>query len=76
MVALRKDLKAPSFFNRLYKTTPIFLYALLFIFAGFIVEMMSLSQYSTFLLILIVLISAVAILFFGFRTYKFFHGSS
>jgi hypothetical protein len=29
------------------------------------------SQYSTYLLILIVLISAVAILFFGFRTYKF-----
>ncbi|HKG88070.1 MAG TPA: hypothetical protein VKA95_07060, partial [Nitrososphaeraceae archaeon] len=27
MVALRKDLEAPSFFNRLYKATPIFLYA-------------------------------------------------
>ena len=71
MVALRKDLEAPSFFNRLYKATPIFLYALLVIFGAIIVEMMLFSQYSTFLLILIVLISAVAILFFGFRTYKF-----
>ena len=32
MVALRKNLEAPSFFNRLYKATPIFLYALLVIF--------------------------------------------
>jgi hypothetical protein len=71
MVALRKDLEAPSFFNRLYKATPIFLYALLVIFGAIIVEMVLFSQYSTFLLILIVLISAVAILFFGFRTYKF-----
>jgi hypothetical protein len=71
MVALRKDLEAPSFFNRLYKATPIFLYALLVIFGTIIVEMVLFSQYSTFLLILIVLISAVAILFFGFRTYKF-----
>jgi len=31
MVALRKELEAPSFFNRLYKATPIFLYALLVI---------------------------------------------
>src|SRR5436309_9916017 len=30
------------------------------------------SQYSTYLLTLIVLISGVAVLFFGFRTYKFF----
>ena len=71
MVALRKDLKAPSFFDRLYNATPIFLYALLFIFGAIIVEMVLFSQYSTYLLILIVLISAVAILFFGFRTYKF-----
>ncbi len=71
MVALRKDLEAPSFFNRLYKATPIFLYALLVIFGAIIVEMVLFSQYSTYLLILIVLISGVAILFFGFRTYKF-----
>ena len=71
MVALRKALEAPSFFNRLYKATPIFLYALLVIFGAIIVEMVLFSQYSTYLLILIVLISGVAILFFGFRTYKF-----
>jgi hypothetical protein len=71
MAALRKELEASSFFNRLYKATPIFLYALLVIFAAIIVEMVLFSQYSTYLLILIVLISAVAILFFGFRTYKF-----
>jgi hypothetical protein len=71
MVALRKDLEDPSFFNRLYKATPIFLYALLVIFGAIIVEMVLFSQYSTYLLTLIVLISAVAILFFGFRTYKF-----
>jgi hypothetical protein len=71
MVALRKDFQAPSFFNRLYKATPIFLYALLVIFGAIIVEMVLFSQYSTYLLILILLISAVAILFFGFRTYKF-----
>jgi hypothetical protein len=72
MVALRKDLEAPSFFNRLYKATPIFLYALLVIFGAIIVQMVLFSHYSTYLLILIVLISGVAILFFGFRTYKFF----
>lgn len=71
MVALRKDLEAPSFFNRLYKATPIFLYALLVVFGAIIVEMVLFSQYSTYLLILLLLISAVAILFFGFRTYKF-----
>ena len=71
MVALRKDLEAPSFFNRLYKATPIFLYALLVIFGAIIVEMVLFSQYSSYLLILLLLISAVAILFFGFRTYKF-----
>ena len=71
MVALRKELEAPSFFNRLYKATPIFLYALLVIFGAIIVEMVLFSQYSTYLLILLLLISAVAILFFGFRTYKF-----
>jgi hypothetical protein len=72
MVALRKELGASSFFNRLYKATPIFLYALLVIFGAIIVEMMLFSQYSTYLLILIILISGVvAILFFGFRTYKF-----
>jgi len=71
MVALREVLEAPSFFNRLYKATPIFLYALLVIFGAIIVEMVLFSQYSTYLLILIVLISGVAILFFGFRTYKF-----
>jgi len=71
MVALRKVLEAPSFFNRLHKATPIFLYALLVIFGAMIVEIMLFSQYSTFLLILIVLISGVAISFFGFRTYKF-----
>src|SRR5919112_3702265 len=71
MAALRKELQAPSFFNRLYKATPIFLYALLVIFCAIIVEVVLFSQYSTYLLILIVLISAVAILFFGFRTYKF-----
>jgi len=71
MVALRKELQAPSFFNRLYKATPIFLYALLVIFGAIIVQMVLFSQYSTYLLILIVLISGVAILFFGFRTYKF-----
>src|SRR5438093_2862593 len=72
MVALRKVVEAPSFFNRLYKATPIFLYALLVIFGAIIVEMVLFSQYSTYLLILIVLISGVAILFFGVRTYKFF----
>ncbi|HEY7108107.1 MAG TPA: hypothetical protein VH415_01645 [Nitrososphaeraceae archaeon] len=71
MRALRKDLEAPSFFNRLYKATPIFLYALLVIFGAIIVQMVFFSHYSTYLLILIVLISGVAILFFGFRTYKF-----
>ncbi|HEX6027536.1 MAG TPA: hypothetical protein VFY64_00710, partial [Nitrososphaeraceae archaeon] len=71
MVALRKEYEAPSFFNRLYKATPIFLYALLVIFGAIIVEMVLFSQYSTYLLILLLLISAVAILFFGFRTYKF-----
>jgi hypothetical protein len=71
MVALRKVLEPPSFFNRLHKATPIFLYALLVIFGAIIVEMVLFSQYSTYLLILIVLISGVAILFFGFRTYKF-----
>jgi len=71
MVALRKVLEAPSFFNRLYKATPIFLYALLVIFGAIIVEMVLFSHYSTFLLILILLISTVAILFLGFRTYKF-----
>jgi hypothetical protein len=71
MVALRKALEAPSFFNRLYKATPIFLYALLVIFGAIIVEMVLFSQYSTYLLILLLLISAVAILFFGFRAYKF-----
>src|SRR6059036_347496 len=72
MVALRKDLEAPSFFNKLYKETPIFLCALLVIFGAIIVEMVLFSQYSTHLVILIVLISGVvAILFFGFRTYKF-----
>ena len=71
MVALRKDLEAPSFINRLYKATPFFLYALLVIFGAIIVQMVLFSHYSTFLLILIVLISGVAILFFGFRTYKF-----
>jgi len=71
MRALRKDLEAPSFFNRLYKATPIFLLALLVIFGAIIVQMVLFSQYSTYLLILIVLISGVAILFFGFRTYKF-----
>ena len=71
MVALRKVLWAPSFFNRLYKSTPIFLYALLVIFGVIIVEMVLFSHYSTYLLILIVLISGVAILFLGFRAYKF-----
>jgi len=71
MVALRKELEAPSFFNRLYKATPIFLYALLVVFGAIIVEMVLFSQYSTFLLILLLVISAVAILFLGFRTYKF-----
>src|ERR687897_1357602 len=71
LTALRKELEAPSFFNRLYRATPIFLYALLVIFGVIIVQMVLFSQYSTYLLILIVLISAVAILFFGFRTYKF-----
>ncbi|HKG71526.1 MAG TPA: hypothetical protein VKA87_06485, partial [Nitrososphaeraceae archaeon] len=71
MVALRKDLEAPSFFNRLYKATPIFLYSLLVIFGIIMVEMVLFSQYSTYLLILLLLISAVAIVFFGFRTYKF-----
>ncbi|MDQ3888118.1 MAG: hypothetical protein M3251_02470, partial [Thermoproteota archaeon] len=71
MVALRKELEAPSFFNRLYKSTPIFLYALLVIFGAMIVQKVLFSQYSTYLLLLIVLISGVAILFFGFRTYKF-----
>jgi hypothetical protein len=71
MVALRKDLEAPSFINRLYKATPFFLYALLVIFGAIIVQMVLFSHYSTYLLILIVLISGVAILFFGFRTYKF-----
>ncbi|MDQ2685817.1 MAG: hypothetical protein M3Y25_08250 [Thermoproteota archaeon] len=71
MVALRKNFEAPLFFNRLYKATPIFLYALLVIFGMIIVEMILFSQYSTYLLIVILLISTVSILFFGFRTYKF-----
>jgi hypothetical protein len=71
MLALRKELEAPSFFNRLYKATPIFLYALLVIFGAIIIEMVLFSHYSSFLLILILLISTVAILFLGFRTYKF-----
>ena len=71
MAALRKNFEAPSFFNRLYKATPIFLYALLVIFGMIIVEMILFSQYSTYLLIVILLISTVSILFFGFRTYKF-----
>jgi hypothetical protein len=71
MVALRKDLETPSFFNRLYKATPIFLYALLVVFGAIIVEMLLFSHYSTYLLILLLLISSVALLFFGFRTYKF-----
>jgi hypothetical protein len=71
MVALRKDLEASSFFNRLYKATPIFLYALLVVFGAITVQMVLFSHYSTYLLLLIVLISGVAILFFGFRTYKF-----
>src|SRR3712207_6198045 len=71
MSALRKELEAPSFFNRLYKATPIFLYALLVIFGIMIVEMVLFSQYSTYLLIMLLLTSTVSILFFGFRTYKF-----
>lgn len=71
MIALREVLWAPSFFNRLYKSTPIFLYALLVIFGAIIIEMVLFSHYSTYLLILIVLISGVAILFLGFRAYKF-----
>jgi hypothetical protein len=71
MVALRKDLETPSFFNKLYKATPIFLYALLVVFGAIIVEMLLFSHYSTYLLILLLLISSVALLFFGFRTYKF-----
>src|SRR6188508_747843 len=71
MVALRKNFEAPTFFNRLYKATPIFIYALLVIFGIIIVEMVLFSQYSTYLLILLLLISTVSILFFGFRTYKF-----
>jgi len=71
MAALRTDLEAPSFINRLYKATPIFLYALLFIFGAIMVQMVLFSQYSTYLLILIVLISGVSVLFLGFRTYKF-----
>src|SRR5215203_7358003 len=66
-----KTLRLLHFFNRLYKATPILLYALLVIFGAIIVEMVLFSQYSTYLLILILLISAVAIMFFGFRTYKF-----
>ena len=71
MIALRKNFEAPTFFNRLYKATPIFIYALLVIFGIIIVEMVLFSQYSTYLLILLLLISTVSILFFGFRTYKF-----
>jgi len=71
MVALRKNFETPSFFNRLYRATPIFLYAILVLFAIMIIEMVTLSQYSTYLMILILLISAVSILFFGFRAYKF-----
>lgn len=71
MIALRKTLEAPSFFNRLYKATPIFLYTLLVIFVILIVEMTLFSQYSTYLLILLLLTSTVSILFFGFRAYKF-----
>src|ERR1043166_6655187 len=36
MAVLRKDLQAPSFFNRLYKATPLFLYALVVIFTAII----------------------------------------
>ncbi|MDQ4072950.1 MAG: hypothetical protein M3162_01460 [Thermoproteota archaeon] len=71
MTALRKNFEAPSFFNRLYKATPVFLYALLIIFGIIIVEMALFSHYSTYLLIILLLISTVSILFFGFRTYKF-----
>jgi hypothetical protein len=71
MVALRKELEVTSFFNKLYKATPIFIYALLVVFGAIIVQMVLFSQYSSYLLILILLISAVSILFFGFRAYKF-----
>jgi hypothetical protein len=72
MAVLRKDLESPSFFNRLYKATPLFLYGLLIIFAALIVEMVLFSQYSTYLLIPLVLISGVIpMLFFGFRSFKF-----
>ena len=71
MAALRKNFEAPSFFNRLYKATPIFLYALAVIFGIIIVQMVLFSYYSTYLLILLLLISSVSILFFGFRTFKF-----
>src|SRR5262245_21187232 len=57
MVALRKDLEAPSFFNRLYKATPIFLYALLVVFGAIIVEMVLFSQYNTHLLTVLLLIT-------------------
>ncbi|HEY5631326.1 MAG TPA: hypothetical protein VIR31_04300 [Nitrososphaeraceae archaeon] len=72
MAVLHKDLEAPSFFNRLYRATPLFLYALLAIFVAMIVEMVFFSQYSTYMMIPLVLISGVIpMLFFGFRTYKF-----
>jgi hypothetical protein len=72
MAVLRKDLESPSFFNRLYKATPLFLYVLLAIFVAMIIEMVFFSQYSTYLMIPLVLISGVIpMLFFGFRTYKF-----
>ncbi|MEO9320916.1 MAG: hypothetical protein ABI361_09600 [Nitrososphaera sp.] len=72
MKVLRKDLEGQSFFNRLYRATPKFLYALLAIFAAIIVEMVVFSQYSTALIIPLVLISGIVpMLFFGFRTFKF-----
>lgn len=71
MKVLRKDLQGQSFF-KLYRATPIFMYALLIIFAAIIIEMLLFSQYTTALLVPLVLISGIVpMLFFGFRSYKF-----
>lgn len=79
MRALHDDLEKPSFFNRMYKATPTFLYGILAVFAIMIIQMLLFREYSVYLLIPIVIASGiVAVTFFGFRTFKFlsWHKSS
>lgn len=79
MRALRDDLQNSSFFNKVYRATPIFLYGILAVFAVIIIQMLLFGEYSAYLLIPVVMISGiVAVTFFGFRTFKFlsWHKSS